>query len=394
MPYTPPGSRRARERGGRQFEELGRERARMERRGRPQSRHQPFPEFDTGDVVRERPSYLSFPIIERVTEEPLRAQTTSPEEEPKARGNGEEEGAVGGKFEPVTDPNDWAELSGLENLVKPRAVKGGRPDGAEVVVPYRWPADRKVGESMEEYESRLAEFELERFVQNLEPLTSVALEEIRAKQRRERERRKQHVIRKEDMESQEPAKRAQRSHSPHPGPPVRRVGGTGARPKEYPGTSERRSDPEEKHAWRTRKTGVIFGGLKEIPTSEELDPPPYSCFNCWQRGHRAVDCPKPVTCKFCSNCGRRHTAVKNCPRCAEAYLRHAGIVWYRENDMEDHVPVLETREAEVRNETYSEISSESDYHDGAEGEIEAEEPTNEMEIPEPEPIVDQVVSGA
>lgn len=147
------------ETGGRQPEELGRDRARMERRGRPQSSHQPFPEFDMGDVAMERPSFLSFPITEPMTEEPMRAQTTPSEDKPKTS-DGEEEGAVEGNFEPVTELSDWAELSSLEDLVGQRAVKGDRPDGAEVVVPYRWPADRKVGESVEEYESRLAEFEL------------------------------------------------------------------------------------------------------------------------------------------------------------------------------------------------------------------------------------------
>ncbi|XP_043467021.1 uncharacterized protein LOC122501546 [Leptopilina heterotoma] len=169
MPYMPQGSRRSRERGGRKLEELGKESARMERRGRPQSRHRPFPEFAIEGHQLERPSYLSFPITEEVNQEPLRAQQIVEEGEPREeirprRAEAEsEEGAVGGLLEPITMSSDWADLSALEKATE-KPIKGCRPDGAEIVVPYRWPADRRPGESNEEYESRLAEFELDRFL--------------------------------------------------------------------------------------------------------------------------------------------------------------------------------------------------------------------------------------
>lgn len=69
---------------------------------------------------------------------------------------------------------------GLDRVEHVRGVKEKkrtiRPDGAELVVPYRWPAGQGPGESLEAYESRLAEYELEMFLKSKEPMVTVALE--------------------------------------------------------------------------------------------------------------------------------------------------------------------------------------------------------------------------
>lgn len=64
--------------------------------------------------------------------------------------------------------------------------------------------------------------------------------------------------------------------------------------------------------------GLMFGGLRRIPTDKLLDPPPYSCFNCWCRGHESTHCPQPPGL-FCFNCGRRDVDLTTCPRCYEAH---------------------------------------------------------------------------
>ncbi|XP_014219778.1 uncharacterized protein LOC106647762 [Copidosoma floridanum] len=68
-----------------------------------------------------------------------------------------------------------------------------------------------------------------------------------------------------------------------------------------------------------KRSGVLFGRLKLIPTDANLDPPPRACFNCWQPGHRRSKCTRPVLTRFCNNCGRRNEDVRTCPRCADAH---------------------------------------------------------------------------
>ncbi|XP_043476267.1 uncharacterized protein LOC122507548 [Leptopilina heterotoma] len=303
------------------------------------------------------PSYLSFPIVERVEQEPLvvrrvncKGEPGMPSEAVRRSSLVEREGAVGPRTEPIVPPEVWADLSGLE-LYKKEPKAKIRSNGAEVVVPYRWPADRRKNESQEEYESRLAEYELEVFLNPQGPMTSMGLEEARAKP----------VLRKEDMESGEPTPRAQRFHSPHPGPPVRRVVETGTRPKEPQRNSRKGENCKENKLWIPRKSGIIFGGLKEIPTSDILDPPPFCCFNCWERGHRVVDCPHLIRHQFFRNCGRRETTVKNCPRCAEAYCRFAGCPGRYDEVVEISETKFETNEiAEVITRSIKEGPSEEE----------------------------------
>lgn len=63
--------------------------------------------------------------------------------------------------------------------------------------------------------------------------------------------------------------------------------------------------------------GVMFDGLRRIPTIPALDPHPYSYFNCWRTGYFAARCPSPQTVDHCPNCGQRFVTLKDCPRCAE-----------------------------------------------------------------------------
>ena len=70
-----------------------------------------------------------------------------------------------------------------------------------------------------------------------------------------------------------------------------------------------------------RTQGVRFGGLTPIPTDRRVDPEPHHCFNCWQRGHDALQCARPQAGQFCHNCGRRGVSMINCPRCRAAFQR-------------------------------------------------------------------------
>ena len=73
-----------------------------------------------------------------------------------------------------------------------------------------------------------------------------------------------------------------------------------------------------------RLEGVKFGNLTPIPTDARVDPPAYTCFNCWQEGHCAMQCQRPRVRNFCYNCGRSGVDMTVCPRCSAAYRRMVG----------------------------------------------------------------------
>lgn len=56
-----------------------------------------------------------------------------------------------------------------------------------------------------------------------------------------------------------------------------------------------------------------------IPFDPQLDPEPFTCYNCWSDDHPRRDCPEPPLHAYCRNCGRKDVEVQDCPRCAEAY---------------------------------------------------------------------------
>ncbi|XP_043476689.1 caldesmon-like [Leptopilina heterotoma] len=244
----------------------------------------------------------------------------------------EEEGAAGGQVTFVTRPEDWAELSVLEERGEKEKKRTIRPDGAEVVVPYRWPANQGPKESLEAYESRLAEYELEMFLKSREPMTTVALEKARAGQRKALRERSERQWIVDDLESQEPMPRMKRSSSPHPGPPTTSSQKLGARPEES--------------VLKPKTRGIVFGGLKLIPTDRSIDPPPYSCFNCWRGGHNAENCRQSKRYDYCWNCGRRYTTVEICPRCAKAYARYMRRPEKKEKREEERPEREEKREEE------------------------------------------------
>lgn len=287
------------------------------------------------------------------------ARRESAERRREARQTVEEtEGAAGGPIETVTRPEDWGELSALEERGK-REKKMIRPDGAEVVTPYRWPAEQGPEESTEAYESRLAEYELEMFLNSKQPLTTVALERARAQQRKALKARRERQWTVDDVESQPPMPRAARSKSPQPGPPTEPRRELGARPKEKVGPQVRTMEEGQNTEQRERRgggpqlkqkaRGIVFGGLNLIPTERSLDPPPYSCFNCWRGGHNAEECRQPKRHQYCWNCGRRFTSVERCPRCARAYARYMGRAYDAEPQPEER-PVREGGEERGREE--------------------------------------------
>ncbi|XP_043469787.1 uncharacterized protein LOC122503348 [Leptopilina heterotoma] len=66
------------------------------------------------------------------------------------------------------------------------------------------------------------------------------------------------------------------------------------------------------------KSGRMFGSLDQIATDPDLDPPHGSCFNCWEKKHHLKDCPDQLN-TFCRNCGRRNVLIDSCPRCARVF---------------------------------------------------------------------------
>ena len=102
---------------------------------------------------------------------------------------------------------------------------------------------------------------------------------------------------------------------------------------------------EERTLWRedvhaqlgaapvVRRNGVMFGGLRAIPTDPAVDPPAYHCFNCWQHGHDSTQCPRPRVRTHCNNCGRHGVDLRDCPRCSEAQRRSVRTNFANERDV-------------------------------------------------------------
>ena len=61
------------------------------------------------------------------------------------------------------------------------------------------------------------------------------------------------------------------------------------RPQQGPPAPNRRDTAAE---LPVRMRGVRFGDLTPIPTDRRVDPEPFHCFNCWQRGHNALQCTR------------------------------------------------------------------------------------------------------
>lgn len=96
----------------------------------------------------------------------------------------------------------------------------------------------------------------------------------------------------------------------------------------YENPSYTRRDEEDRAAGRggsqfpLKRRGTLAGELQPIPINPLIDPPPITCFNCWQEGHRVRQCPRPVTRSYCRNCGRSGVEERTCPRCSQLFEAH------------------------------------------------------------------------
>lgn len=295
-----------------QLKITGRDLGRVRRYVQTVPLHRPFAEDQQRDEERE--TLRQAPIVPEKKKDSV--EETHTECQSEIEGSHveieEEEGAVGGSLKPIIPIDQWDDIASLVGRREPKI----NPN-VEIVMPYRWLLQRKKGECREDFHSRLAEEDLERFLRQTDKPTSSKLEDLRYKQRQALRERSGGVSRKEDIESRDPTPQRPRSHTP-PGPPNPPME-TGAVRKELP-EKPRREEPTRPLKVKTRR--VMFGGLRIIPTDVDLDPPPYSCFNCWQRGHEANYCPSKIKRLHCLNCGRRRVSVHNCPRCGEQSKRY------------------------------------------------------------------------
>ena len=86
-----------------------------------------------------------------------------------------------------------------------------------------------------------------------------------------------------------------------------------------------------------RLNGVMFGGLRAIPTETAVDPPPYYCYNCRQHGHDMPRCPRRSVRAFCNNCGRDGVDLHDCPRCSAAHQRFVRANYANEQEMVEEI---------------------------------------------------------
>ena len=129
----------------------------------------------------------------------------------------------------------------------------------------------------------------------------------------------------------------------HPGAPCgRERPATPPRPREErPRQREQRQREDDRAQAGTappvRVSGVMFGGLRPIPTDPAVDPPPYHCYNCWQHGHDRTQCPRPKVRVYCDNCGRHGVDLRDCPRCSEAHRRFVRANFANERSMAEEM---------------------------------------------------------
>ncbi|XP_051161377.1 uncharacterized protein LOC127281621 [Leptopilina boulardi] len=137
-------------------------------RGRSASRHRATEEFQPPSHVTAAPPLLDFPVLE-----PERDRSS---------------GAIPRR--PKSDVGKVKEDCSTWEVLEPRRFPRAEHEDPDL--------RRRQEESWEEFGSRIAVEELERFVQFQEPKTSVSLEQLKEKQRAEIKARKP-VLRKEDL---------------------------------------------------------------------------------------------------------------------------------------------------------------------------------------------------
>ncbi|CAB0037540.1 unnamed protein product [Trichogramma brassicae] len=87
-----------------------------------------------------------------------------------------------------------------------------------------------------------------------------------------------------------------------------------------------------------RLKGIMFGGLKPIPTDPAVDPAPRHCFNCWKPGHFRQVCPSAKERSYYYNCGRVGVDMADCPRCSRAHAE-----WLERTYLAERSQVTEER---------------------------------------------------
>ncbi|XP_043464643.1 uncharacterized protein LOC122500028 [Leptopilina heterotoma] len=254
------------------------------------SKHRPTEEFKMPEGYSSSPSLLDFPVHDSGNGRSLGTIPHRPHDNP-------------GKLKEV-------EISGLEIVDPIQLPKATMEDTV---------LKRQEGESWEEFGSRLAVDELDRFVKFQDPKSSVAVEKLKEKQS-EKIKLRNPVLRKEDIvhptdddEIEHP-----RPITP-PGPPNRP--GMDMLTTRVRGVGEKTFPQGQYEALPRKTTGTLFNDLESIPTDPTIDPPPRVCNNCWRKGHNRSKCPKPVTEAHCENCGRKYQTVATCPRCAKGYRK-------------------------------------------------------------------------
>ncbi|XP_043469500.1 uncharacterized protein LOC122503128 [Leptopilina heterotoma] len=215
-------------------------------RGRSKINHHPEREFQYPTDLSTPPSWLDFPIVEPERNRQLGAIPR----QPKPSGHG----------------NPQMEIATLEDI---------NPSNLPRVLSIDENSKRRHDEDWAEFESRLAVQELDRFMKNLEPKTSVSIERLRERQVEEVENRKtilkrEEVVRPNDEDEID----TPRSITP-PGPPNRLDDKDNA-------TSSRILT---RRAILRKTTERFFNDMESIPTDPTLDPPPRTCYNCWRKGH-------------------------------------------------------------------------------------------------------------
>lgn len=79
-------------------------------------------------------------------------------------------------------------------------------------------------------------------------------------------------------------------------------------------------------ATQTEEAGVS----RTLPQQPRARAASSECWNCWARGHRYADCPKPRDAgNFCFRCGKFAVTLATCPRCSQGWKREMDYVRVR-----------------------------------------------------------------
>lgn len=244
---------------------------------------------------------------------------TAPEPAPNAEAGGGEAAAVAGETAPPgPDPvgaivEDIVQAGSGRILTVAPADRAAPPPPPQQQVAPRRKRLRLPVESCPATEPQEWDGDTESPLRPVERAAREREERERAMTARERRQTRRHP----ELEDYEPRfLNRPRSVTP-PGPPNR-----DRSPAPTAGPSRPSAAPEVQPRFVPRGRGMLFGDLVEVPTNPTIDPPPYSCFNCWRMGHSRHRCPRPAVATYCYNCGRRGVTLRTCPRCEMPHRLH------------------------------------------------------------------------